>query len=248
VRRCAHTGGIEDQATTITTGLDIARELGMSRLVEQAETLLQTIGRRSDAAAAVDLGCQLQHEGEYWTLGHRGVVARLKDAKGLHYLAELVRAPGRDFHVLDLVAADAPIEPSRPGGNGATTLHLARGNAGAVLDAHAKSEYRDRILDLRDALDEAEASGDIGRAEQAREELTHLTQALAQAVGIGGRDRLAADVAERARLNVTRAIRAAIERIDATHPEVARHLSMRVVTGRFCRYEPRQDDGVWWRL
>jgi tetratricopeptide (TPR) repeat protein len=245
VRRCAD-GRLEDQATTIATGLEMARELGMSRLVEKAEAVLGTLGRRAEAESAADLGCQLQHEGEYWTLGHRGVVARLKDAKGLRYLAELVRAPGRDFHVLDLVAAEAPIEPSGAGRDSATKLRLTRGDAGVVLDSHAKSEYRRRIFDLRDALDEAEVAGDIGRAEKARTELAHLTQALAQAVGIGGRDRRAADVAERARLNVTRAIRTAIERIEATHPEVARHLSMRVLTGRFCRYEPRPDDVVRW--
>jgi tetratricopeptide (TPR) repeat protein len=245
VRRCADSR-LEDHATTITTGLEMARELGMSRLVEKAEAVLGTLGRRADATFAADLGCRLQHEGEYWTLGRGGVVARLKDAKGLRYLAELVRAPGRDFHVLDLLAAGAPIEPSGAGGDGATRLRLTGGNAGAVLDAHAKSEYRRRMLDLRDALDEAEACGDIGRAETAREELAHLTEALAQAVGMGGRDRLAADVAERARLNVTRAIRATIGRIEATHPEVARHLTMRVLTGRFCRYEPRPDDGVRW--
>ena len=31
------------------------------------------------------------------------VVVRVKDAKGLHYLAHLLRHPGREFHVLDLV-------------------------------------------------------------------------------------------------------------------------------------------------
>jgi non-specific serine/threonine protein kinase len=232
----------------MTTGLEMARELGMSRYIERAEALLGTLRRRADGAPAADVGCLLRQEGDYWTLGHGGMVARLRDAKGFRYLAELLRAPGRDFHVLDLVGAvDAP-EPWGHRGRRGATQHLPGGNAGVVLDARARAEYRRRIVDLRDALDEAEAASDIGRAEQARAELAHLIQALAEAVGIGGRNRRAADAAERARLNVTRAIRAAIDRIDATHQELARHLSTRVVTGRFCRYEPQPGDSVRWRF
>src|SRR5216683_3204959 len=41
-------------------------------------------------------------EGEYWTLGHGDKSFRLKDTKGLGYLAHLLRHPGVEFHVLDL--------------------------------------------------------------------------------------------------------------------------------------------------
>ena len=41
-------------------------------------------------------------EGEYWTVGFGGKAFRLKDTKGLGYLAHLLRYPGVEFHVLDL--------------------------------------------------------------------------------------------------------------------------------------------------
>ena len=41
-------------------------------------------------------------EGEYWTVGYGGNAFRLKDTKGLGYLAHLLRHPAAEFHVLDL--------------------------------------------------------------------------------------------------------------------------------------------------
>ena len=41
-------------------------------------------------------------EGEYWTIGYRGQAFRLKDTKGLAYLAHLLRHPTMEFHVLDV--------------------------------------------------------------------------------------------------------------------------------------------------
>src|SRR6267378_2311034 len=46
-------------------------------------------------------------EGEYWTVGMGGNEFRLKDTRGLGYLAHLLRHPGVEFHVLDLVGGIA---------------------------------------------------------------------------------------------------------------------------------------------
>jgi hypothetical protein len=43
--------------------------------------------------------------------------------------------------------------------------------------------------------------------------------------------------AERARVNVTRAIRSSIERIGQNDPELGRHLGEAVKTGTFCAYQ-----------
>src|SRR5271156_6235388 len=46
-------------------------------------------------------------EGEYWTVGYGGKAFRLKDTKGIGDLAHLLRHPGVEFHVLDLVGGMA---------------------------------------------------------------------------------------------------------------------------------------------
>jgi hypothetical protein len=55
--------------------------------------------------AVLDAVCR--HDGDVWSIEHRGRSARLRDAKGLHDLAALLARPGEDIHVLDL--ADSAI-------------------------------------------------------------------------------------------------------------------------------------------
>ncbi len=57
---------------------------------------------------------------------------------------------------------------------------------------------------------------------------------VAAAVGLGGRDRKSASHAERTRLAVTKAIKAALGRIRHADPELGRHLSVSIQTGYFC--------------
>jgi hypothetical protein len=49
-----------------------------------------------------------RREGEYWTVGFAEQALRLKDSKGLGYLAHLLRHPGVEFHVLDLAGGSQP--------------------------------------------------------------------------------------------------------------------------------------------
>ena len=46
-------------------------------------------------------------EGEYWAIGYGRKSFRLKDTKGLGYLAHLLRHPAAEFHVLDLAGGIA---------------------------------------------------------------------------------------------------------------------------------------------
>lgn len=44
-----------------------------------------------------------RREGEYWTVAYAGAVSRLRDAKGLYYLALLLRHPNKRFAATDLL-------------------------------------------------------------------------------------------------------------------------------------------------
>jgi hypothetical protein len=55
------------------------------------------------------------------------------------------------------------------------------------------------------------------------------------------------DARERARVNVTRAIAAALKRITAHHPTLARHLAATVKTGLFCTYTPDPRLPIEWK-
>ena len=199
-------------------------------------------------------GNRLRREGEYWTVCYNGSVAHLKDAKGLRYLARLLGHPGREFHVIDLETAIS--QPDRSAsraacgraGAGEPRVRPDLGDAGELLDARAKAAYKARLADLAAELEDAERCHDAGRAARVAAERDFLVAELARAVGLGGRDRRAASHAERARLNVTRAIRAAMANLARANPPLGRHLAATIRTGRYCSYTPDPRVPISWEL
>jgi hypothetical protein len=161
-----------------------------------------------------------RRDGDYWTIGYGGRPFQLRHSVGLGYLAELLAHPGRELHALDLGGG-------RP---------AAGGDAGPLLDDAAKAAYRSRLDELAADLDEAEAWADPERAARAREEIEALRNELARAIGLGGRARVAASDAERARVRVTKAIRSSMARIAEHDPALGEHLRRTVRTGLFCSY------------
>jgi hypothetical protein len=187
-----------------------------------------------------------RREGEYWSVVFQGKTTRLRDQKGLRYLARLLAHPGRDFHVLDLVAGETggAVDVADVVGTGLTvSLGL---DAGVLLDEQAKKAYRRRLAEIDEDRDEALAMGDHERAAQAEAEHDFLVRELARAVGLGGRDRRAASISERARASVTRAVRHAMARIHEHHPALGEHLERTIRTGTCCAYLPDpQTPAVW---
>jgi non-specific serine/threonine protein kinase len=121
-------------------------------------------------------------------------------------------------------------------------------NAGQVLDEHAKAAYRARLRELAAEIDEAHSWGDLERAAMARREVDLLTEQLAYAVGLGGRDRLALSDVERARVTVTKAIRAGVRRILSLDPDLGGHLEVSVRTRTFCIYRPDPGSAITWTI
>jgi hypothetical protein len=224
----------------------------MARLVER---LLAVRAAAADAAPRVvrdtatatpverEVGnghvCLLRQEGDYWTLAYAGRVSRLKDARGLRLLVQILREPGREFHVYELlhVGGRGPAAPE-----GGPDL----GNAGELLDAEARAQYRRRLSDLREELEDAEIRHDLGRAERIRAEIDTIARQLAAAVGLNGRSRQAGAASERARLSVAKGVKSAIRRIQTQHPALGRHLATHVKTGYRCTYLPDVDHPIAW--
>ncbi|MGH9244310.1 MAG: transcriptional regulator [Acidimicrobiales bacterium] len=187
-------------------------------------------------------------EGDYWSVIFEGHTVRVRDLKGMRYLARLLADPGREYHVLDLVAAETAGIAQADSSQAATLPRSALGDAGEILDARAKDAYRRRLAEIEDDIDQASALGDTERAAQADAERDFLVRELARAVGLGGRDRRAASASERARAGVTRAVRQAIARIGEHHPQLGEHLRRTIRTGTYCAYLPDPRAPAGWRL
>ena len=220
-------------AAAILASLDVVLSSSDAALLERL------VGGAGEPARPVQLAT-LSADGRWWVASCDGTTSRLADTKGLRYVAELVANPGQERHVLDLVDRIEGVAPA--GAVGRRDL----GDAGPLLDGRARSEYRRRVEQLRSEIDDAFAADQLERAEAAQAELDVLVLQLAQAFGLGGRDRRAASAAERARLNVTRALRAATARLEEALPGAGRALDRRLRTGLYCAYEPAADDTVRW--
>jgi hypothetical protein len=200
-----------------------------------------------DEQPAADLN-MFRREGDYWSVVFEGRTVRVRDLKGVRYLARLLAHPGREFHVLDLVAAETGRVSQVESSQAAGPSHAALGDAGEMLDARAKNAYRRRLAEIEDDMEQARAIGDTERAAQADAERDFLVRELSRAVGLGGRDRRAASASERARVGVTRAVRQAIARIGEHHPQLGEHLNRAVRTGTHCAYLPDPRAPAAWRF
>ncbi len=173
----------------------------------------------------------LRCDGETWAITFPGSQpARLRDSKGVRYLALLLARPGVEVHVLDLV-------------DGADT-----GAGDEVADTAARRAYRERVRELQDDLDDAERDGDSERAARLTAERDVVVDELARALGLGGRARVATSAAERARVNVTKLLRQTVQRVAAVDPVAGGHLDAALRTGMFCAYVPDPAVGVRWEV
>jgi tetratricopeptide (TPR) repeat protein len=215
--------------------LDVVVDGAHADLLARLAEARRPVPGRHPAPVTATLG----RDGKWWVAASGGTQARLQETKGLRYLAELVARPGVERHALDLVDR---VEGTARG----TADRRALGDAGPVLDGAARAAYRRRVEDLRAQVDEALAADRTEEAEACEAELGQLVAQLAQAFGLGGRDRRAASAAERARLNVTRALRTAIGRVADALPAPGAALDRGVRTGLYCAYEPAAGEPVRW--
>jgi hypothetical protein len=154
-----------------------------------------------------------------------------------------------------MLAAGQPLPPSVPYRHPLRDCHqvvmrreglrsgwsLADGDGGRRLplpDAAARDAYHRRIRELDSELAAADRTGNRVAAERAHTERQALV----------GELRRASAEEERVRVNVTRTIRAAIDRITVAAPIAGTHLQPSIRTSALCRYQPAPDGPASSRL
>ncbi|HEY8544482.1 MAG TPA: AAA family ATPase [Acidimicrobiales bacterium] len=234
------------EATGAATAADRARRTAPAGMrlpdVLPATTASTTTAPATTASATTagpttatgDRRATLRRDGGVWRVEAPHGRAELAGSRGLEQLARLLAAPpGQEVPATELAGMDgAPVPVAR--------------DLGGALDARAKREYRRRINELQDDIDEAEAHHDPERAARARLELDALVQELRRAVGLDGRDRPTGSGAERARVNVTRSLKRAIAAVADQLPDLGAHLERSVRTGRYCAYSPEPSTALTW--
>jgi hypothetical protein len=165
----------------------------------------------------------MRREGELYRLERGRVLVRIRASRGAELLLRLVEAPGQEIHVLALAADEAPTVES---------------HAGDAVDRTALRQYKARLQELAELLNEAEQHADRGRAEALLREQAALERELSRALGLGGKARQAGSTSERARVNVQRRLKDVLERVSEASPELGAWLSRSVRTGTYCAFYP----------
>ena len=227
---------------------DAFESFGAVRWAERAEYLLTAAPpspKRSESRATATFRC----DGDTRTICYGERTVLMRDLKGLRYIERLLADPGREFHVLDLVAVE---RGSLPTGRAVQQDFdaVAEGtDAGLpIIDDEARNAYRRRLVEVDDDIDEAIRMHDEGRVELAQRDRDYLIAELSRAVGLGGRHRSVGGTAERARTSVTRSLRYALQRLAEHHPTVATHLEHSVRTGTYCSYTPDPLAPILWQV
>jgi hypothetical protein len=223
----------------------IRRPLSLST-EQKVERIRESLADKSSLAAREESSFLRQND--YWIVRYHGHAALLKSTRGLHYLAVLLRDPGREFHVRELIARpiDASTLAAVVAAKGRVTDAFDAGLP--LLDAKAKAEYKRRVNDLQQDLNEAKRFNDPQRLTAIQNELQAILDHLASAVGLGDRYRRTCSDAERARSAVTKSINKAIQKIGEAIPSLGYHLAVRIKTGYFCSYNPHPDRPVAWKF
>jgi tetratricopeptide (TPR) repeat protein len=185
----------------------------------------------------------LRRTGDYWTLVYNGQECRLKDAKGLHYLAALLQHPHREFHVLDLLLlTDPPPATTAAKAELSSARRMMREpDDSPQADTQARAAYKSRLQEVRAELEEADRLHDLGRIAALQAEQTFLTDELTAAYGFRRHARTASDGHEQIRKNVTKRIRESVGRVQREHPALGHHLQHALKTGTFCSYTPERN-------
>jgi tetratricopeptide (TPR) repeat protein len=158
--------------------------------------------------------------GRVWEVSFAGRSASVVHSKGMQDIAQILRSPDREIHVLDLMQAAVLPQSSDP-----------------MSDRSAIDSYRRRLTDLSLEREAAQASSDEHKLLMIDDEYERLLEEFNRTTGVGTRERAFSNhPTERARKAVTARIRDAIARLADALPELGAHLDRDLTTGVRCRY------------
>ncbi len=167
----------------------------------------------------------------------------LPDRIGFSYIQQLLQNPHRDIcaNVLSsLLSKTVEIyEPEAISALIDAGLSVTKSsNAGQCIDSVAIKQYKMRMEELKDLIEEACESDDIETAENYKEEFDLLANELKQNTNLKGKPKIAKSDARKISQAVSRSIKNAINEITPQCPDLAEHLTAYINKGKACEYKP----------
>jgi hypothetical protein len=104
---------------------------------------VRSSGRPAPSPADPHDGATLRREGDYWIMTYDGVVLRLRDGKGLRYLAHLLERPGTA-----IAATELAMESDQPSSAPSQALEPPSPRAPKPDPEHARVAVTKRIKEI----------------------------------------------------------------------------------------------------
>jgi hypothetical protein len=173
-------------------------------------------------------------QGNVWTISYDSENVQLPHINGLEYYSILLKHPGTPLSPkrLDclIVSKDAPMVT-----HAAADLHGELPTDCELqddeLDDKGRKKIETRARQIPGGIEEAEARGDLVKAQALREEANDLADCLSKATGRGGRSRKHKNDEERCRQKITQAMHRALKAIARVAPKTANYLEQNIHTG-----------------
>src|SRR5690606_19212245 len=162
-------------------------------------------------------------ENATWKIVYENSTAIIPEVKGFYDLQKLIRQPREILHCAELMGIGLEVQGDE------------------MIDEKARKQYKERILNIQDELEEAELVSDFARLETLQEEYDSILDMISKSIDHKGRIRRTGNTHEKARSAITWRIRSAIARIEEFHPSLGTHFSNAVKTGTLCTYKPDKE-------
>lgn len=230
-----------DQATGRYRSIGLTQQVDwLERQIAELRTSASesAVGARSNSSTRAEF----RRDQEGWHVGFDDEATKCVHLKGMSMIAVLISGPDRSVSAGVLAAIGDDMAP------GPEHAAIRAQSAQPLVDEQASAEYRRRLDRILVELGRADRAGDVTRSERLSDEFDAITAELTSTTGLGGRRRNMATEDERARVRVNKSIRLAIRRIGEQAPELAKHLELSIVTGRFCSYRSDRQHTVEWTL
>lgn len=213
--------------------------------------------------------------GDYWTLGKKAKEISLKHLKGLELINYLLKYPNREIACLEvyhcgsqLSGADNLPECPTKGADKVYRLgpqlskedkdNMSKRSAeeeSEIVDKDALSAVKDRLAELEVERAEIEENPlknpleALTKKEAILEEISQLEEYIDNATTYGGAKKRFATAREKARRNVQKLIKKALEKIEVDCPDLKPFLNKRTIrTGKCCRYSSDPENTPEWLL
>jgi enamine deaminase RidA (YjgF/YER057c/UK114 family) len=195
-------------------------------------------------------------QGESWELVFQGKKILMHHTNGLSFIHHLLRNPNKEILAIDLYNLGRRPQISGTGKVmsklSAEEMEEMNQNPSGftegpeLLDSAAKENYRQKFLDLKAELEEADANNDLGKKEALQKQIEALKEHISAVMGLRGKNRKASGQLGNARSNVTQQINSSLKKINTHHPELGQHLTNTIKTGIFCSYMSDPVSSIAW--